>query len=124
MGDGGDGWELEYTDAFGRWWHSLSAAEQIDVAAVIDLLEAQGPALPFPFSSKVVSSRFGEMRELRIQHAGRPYRVLYAFDPRRVGILLVGGAKTGDDRWYLRKVPRADALLAAHLKWLKGRRTR
>lgn len=41
------------------------------------------------------------MRELRIQHRGDPYRVLYAFDPRRVGgILLIGGTKGGDNRWY------------------------
>lgn len=55
------------------------------------------------------------MRELRIQHAGRPYRVLYAFDPRRVGILLLGGDKTGDDRWYDVFVPKADALFTLHL---------
>jgi hypothetical protein len=40
------------------------------------------------------------MRELRVQHQGRPYRVLYAFDPRRAAILLIGGDKTGNDRWY------------------------
>ncbi len=48
------------------------------------------------------------MRELRIQHKGEPYRVLYAFDPRRVAILLLGGSKTGDDRWYMTKVPKVD----------------
>jgi hypothetical protein len=55
------------------------------------------------------------MRELRIQHQGRPYRVLYAFDPRRTAILLIGGDKTGQDRWYDEHVPQADALYDAHL---------
>jgi hypothetical protein len=50
------------------------------------------------------------MRELRIQHRGRPYRVLYAFDPRRVAILLIGGEKTGQDRWYEKFVRLADRL--------------
>ena len=50
------------------------------------------------------------MRELRVQHQGRPYRVLYVFDPRRVALLLLGGDKTGDDRWYERNVPLADRL--------------
>ena len=59
------------------------------------------------------------MRELRIQHAGRPYRVLYAFDPRRVAILLIGGDKTGDDRWYEKNVPIADKTYEAHLEALK-----
>ncbi len=59
------------------------------------------------------------MRELRIQADGRPYRVLYAFDPRRAAILLVGGDKTGDARWYEINVPAADRLYDAHLKSLK-----
>jgi hypothetical protein len=55
------------------------------------------------------------MRELRIQHKGEPYRVLYAFDPRRTAILLIGGNKGGNDRWYEEFVPRADKLYEDHL---------
>ena len=55
------------------------------------------------------------MKELRCQHEGRPYRVLYAFDPRRAGILLIGGDKTGDKRFYDRMIPVADALYDEHL---------
>jgi hypothetical protein len=50
------------------------------------------------------------MRELRIQIHGRPCRVLYAFDPRRVAILLLGGDKTGQDRWYEVNVPQAEKI--------------
>jgi hypothetical protein len=60
----------------------------------------------------------GNMRELRIQHQGRPYRILYAFDPRRCAILLLGGGKTGDDRWYDQNVPIADRLYDEHLDTL------
>ena len=60
------------------------------------------------------------MRELRIQHKGRPYRVLYAFDPRRVAILLIGGDKTGNNRWYDQFVPIADKLYAEHIATLKS----
>jgi hypothetical protein len=108
-------WEVEYTDEFGVWWDTLTVAEQIDVGAVVRLLEAKGPTLGYPYSSGVERSRHGQMRELRIQHQGRPYRVLYAFDPRRIAVLLLGGDKTGDDRWYERFVPMADRLYAAHL---------
>lgn len=59
------------------------------------------------------------MRELRVQHRGEPYRVLYAFDPRRVAILLIGCSKSGDDRWYERFVPQADDLYDEHLEELK-----
>jgi hypothetical protein len=61
------------------------------------------------------------MRELRIQHEGRPYRVLYAFDPVRTGFLLVGGDKAGNDRWYEEMIPRADTIHAEHLKTIKKR---
>lgn len=59
------------------------------------------------------------MKELRIQYKGRPYRVLYAFDPRRCAILLLGGEKTGDDRWYERMIPIADRLFDEHLAALR-----
>ncbi len=51
--------------------------------------------------------------------AWRPLRVLYAFDPRRTAILLIGGDKTGNDRWYNEFVPVADRLYDAHLDALR-----
>jgi len=56
------------------------------------------------------------MRELRVQHQGRPYRVFYAFDPLRKAILLIAGDKTGDDRFYERIIPVADRLYDEHLE--------
>ncbi|HEX9812867.1 MAG TPA: type II toxin-antitoxin system RelE/ParE family toxin [Burkholderiales bacterium] len=112
-------WDVEYTDEFGTWWNTLDEDEQSSVAAMVELLESKGPRLPFPYSSGVQGSRHSRMRELRIQHQGRPYRVLYAFDPRRVGILLIGGDKTGNDRWYDEHIPRADRLYDEHLEALR-----
>jgi hypothetical protein len=112
-------WEVEGTHEFAAWFRSLSEAEKADVATVVELLEARGPRLRSPYSSAIRGSRHGHMRELRIQHAGRPYRVLYAFDPRRSAILLLGGDKTGDDRWYERHVPIADQLYDVYLQELK-----
>lgn len=110
---------VEYTNEFGEWWDSLSEAEQEDIAAVVELLEEKGPQLPFPYSSGVNGSKHDHMRELRIQHAGRPYRTLYAFDPRRMTILLIGGDKTGNNRWYDEYVPIADRLYDEHIEALK-----
>jgi hypothetical protein len=112
-------WEVEYTDDFERWWEDLNDDEQESVASHVELLEARGPQLPFPYSSGVQTSKHGNMRELRIQHQGRPYRVLYAFDPRRVAMLLLGGDKTGNDRWYEEFVPKADRLYETHLEVLR-----
>jgi hypothetical protein len=111
-------WEVEFTDELGQWFESLTEAEQDAIDRVVGLLEARGPALPFPYSSGISISRHGQMRELRIQHKGRPLRILYAFDPRRAAILLIGGDKTGDDLWYERYVPVADDLYDEHLRTL------
>jgi hypothetical protein len=112
-------WEVEYTDEFGDWWDRLTEAEQESIDASVRLLEERGPQLPHPHSSAIGRSKHPHMRELRIQHRGRPYRVLYAFDPRRIAILLIGGDKTGNDRWYDERVPRADRLYDEHLATLK-----
>src|ERR1019366_7910209 len=112
-------WDLEYTDEFGAWFDGLSGAEQDAVALKVQLLDAVGVALDYPHSSSVRGSRHGNLRELRIQHGGEPYRVLYAFDPQRTGVLLIGGSKVGNDRWYERMVPIADRLYHEHLAHLK-----
>lgn len=112
-------WEVEFTGEFGAWWDIISAEEQESVRASVNLLRVFGPTLRFPHSSGVSGSRHSRMRELRIQHEGRPYRVLYAFDPTRTAILLIGGDKTGHDRWYEQFVPRADRLYDEHLETLQ-----
>ena len=115
-------WNVEYTDEFGTWWHALSESEQEDVAAVVGLLEEKGTELPFPFSSGVEGSQYSHMRELRIQSKSNPLRVLYAFDPRRTAILLIGGNKRGDKRWYKTYVPITDKLYADYLIEIKKER--
>lgn len=112
-------WQVEYTDEFGAWWNTLTVGEQVTLDACVDLLIDCGPVLGYPYSSGVRGSRHGHMRELRVQHRSQPYRVLYAFDPRRTAILLIGGKKGGDKRWYERFVPIADAIYDEHLENLR-----
>jgi hypothetical protein len=115
-----ESWQVEFTNEFGAWWETISSKAQAAVDAYITMLEERGPTLSHPYSSKVVGSRHAHMRELRVQHAGRPIRIFYAFDPRRVAILLIGGDKTGDDRFYERMIPTADRLYDEHLEELKA----
>lgn|SRR5258708_4675972 len=109
-------WEIEGTDQFADWFADLTEAEQDSVSDIVELIEDAGPNLGYPRSSDIRGSRHGQMRELRIQHKGRAIRVLYAFDPRRAAILLIGGDKTGNDNWYNEFVPVADKLYDEHLK--------
>ncbi len=112
-------WRVEYTDEFGVWYEALEERTQDAIDRVVGLLEAKGPQLPFPYSSNVAASRHDHMRELRVQRGGSPIRVFYAFDPRRAAILLIGGDKTGDDRFYQTMIPIADRLYDDHLEELR-----
>ena len=112
-------WDVEYTDEFESWWVKLDESTQVAIDAVVQVLEAKGTALPFPYSSKINGSRHSQMRELRIQQKGEPYRILYAFDPRRTAILLLGGNKGGENRWYEENIPKADALYDEYIEELQ-----
>ena len=79
---------------------ALTESQQDDVAVTVQLLMDAAVQLPFPHASGMDGSRHGHMRELRVQSGGSPLRIFYAFDPRRTALLLIGGEKTGDDRFY------------------------
>ena len=113
-------WSVEITDEFESWWNEQADIVHEDVTAIVDLLEECGPALGRPHSGEIKGSRHKNMRELRVQSCGEPYRVLYAFDPRRTAVLLLAGCKTGNDRWYVENIPKADKLFDALLKELKA----
>ena len=94
----------------------LNEDEQDAVDRSVGLLEDKGPSLKFPYSSDVRQSKHGVMRELRSQCKGNPLRTFYAFDLRRSAILLIGGDKTGNDRFYDEVVPVADRIYDNYLK--------
>lgn len=109
-------WEIEFTDEFASWWESLSEEEQTSIDAKMILLQRYGPRLGRPTVDTVKASRHQNMKELRVQHSGEPYRILFIFDPRRYAVLLVGGKKSGHDRWYEEYIPRADRVYDEYLK--------
>lgn len=106
--------EVAVTDEFKTWYEALLIDEQESVFRVVTLLEGRGVALGYPYSSAIEGSRH-PLRELRVQHEGRPYRVLYAFDPARKAVLLLGGDKAGNDRFYEQVIPRAETLWERYL---------
>jgi len=111
-------WEVEYTDEFGEWWSGLSEDEQAVTIKAVDKLGEEGPTLGRPLVDTVVGSRHPNMKELRPRPGN--LRVLFAFDPRRTAILLLGGDKTGKWReWYEKAIPFADDLFDAHLNELR-----
>ena len=112
-------WEVEYTDEFRQWWEELGEAEQDAIARGVETLRRVGPSLGRPRVDSVYGSRHSNMKELRTPYAGRPFRTFFAFDPRRTAILLIGGDKTGDKRFYDRMIALADDLYDTHLAELR-----
>jgi len=112
-------WEVEYTDQFGEWWDNLAEEEQEAVTAAVNVLQRGGPNLGRPLVDTIKQSRHKNMKEL-IPPAS-DIRVLFAFDPRRAAILLIGGDKSGEwSAWYDRMVPGADDLFDEHLRELES----
>ena len=111
-------WGVEVTDEFKEWYYGLTDAERVPITANVDLLEVHGPALGRPHADTVKGSAYPNMKELRVQYAGKPYRILFAFDPRQSAILLIGGIK-GKAKWYEKTIALADRLYAKYLGQLK-----
>jgi hypothetical protein len=105
------------TDEFAVWFDSLNEDDTKAVIRVVDLLAARGVSLPFPYSSDIKGSKYA-LRELRVQSRGKPLRILYAFDPTRQAVLLLGADKTGlsDKEFYATYVPQAESLWEEYLR--------
>jgi len=106
--------EVVATDEFVTWYDGLDEPASEDVDVVVDLLEHLGVNLGFPRSSAIEGASCA-LRELRVQSQGRPIRVFYAFDPKRQAVLLIGGDKTGDGRFYKTMIPIAERIWKEYL---------
>ena len=116
-------WEVEYSDEFEEWWETLPEDVQEAIAHDIDVLEQVGPTLGRPQVDTLKDSKHRNLKELRTEHGGRQYRTLFAFDPRRTAILLIGGDKTGDRRFYKDCIRKADDIYDKHLNDLRSKGT-
>ncbi|SRR5258706_10912363 len=111
-------WEIRWTDEFAQWIISdvVDAAAREDIRAGLLVLREVGPSLGRPMADTLKGSKHANMKELRVQSNGRPFRIFYAFDPTRRAVLLIGGNKQGDKRFYKVYVPLADQLFDSYLK--------
>lgn len=103
-----------YTDEFGSWFDALDEQDGESIGFVIDLLAEEGIGLGYPHSSALQGSRYA-LRELRPKRGRSPLRVVYAFDPRRDSVLIIGGDKGGDPSFYERIIGRAERIWEEYL---------
>jgi hypothetical protein len=108
-------WDVYFTSWAEKWLLELSDDDYKSIMASIELLEERGPSLGRPAVDHIKGSRYQNMKELR--SFGGNLRALFAFDPRRRAIVLVGGDKSDDwDAWYVRNIRIADDLYESHLE--------
>jgi hypothetical protein len=113
-------WEVLLHDDFAAWLASLDRDIRVRIVQHFQLLSEFGPTLGRPRVDTVKGSEYPNMKELRVQVGGDPWRVLFAFDPLRRAVLLVGGNKGGNDRWYDENIRIADDRFKGHLDRLKA----
>jgi hypothetical protein len=112
-------WELEGTDEFAEWFGTLDGHDQETIDIALAVLAADGPSRGGPLVDTIAASRHATMKELR--PLATNLRILFAFDPRRAAILLLGGDKTHRwQSWYKVNIPRADDLYDDYLATLKA----
>ncbi|HEY2154213.1 MAG TPA: type II toxin-antitoxin system RelE/ParE family toxin [Isosphaeraceae bacterium] len=107
--------QIIYDEDFAAWLEDADSGLRVAILAHVELLKERGPHLGRPYVDSVKDSEYSNMKELRVQYRGDPWRVLFAFDPRREAVLLLGGNKAGDKRWYKANVPIADERFRRHL---------
>lgn len=112
-------WPIELCPEFEAWLDGLEDdALRLEILSHAKALQRLGPGTGRPLVDTLKGSKHANMKELRMQYAGEPWRIMFAFDPRRIGIVLLGGSKAGKPDWYDENIPVADARYDAHLERL------
>ena len=115
-------WVVLYDEEFGTWLREQEAGLYDTVLSYIKLLKELGPNLRRPRVGTIDESEFSNMKEIVVQYKGEPWRILFAFDPNQAAVLLHGGCKVGDKRWYKTSIPIADARFKKHIQGLKKKK--
>src|ERR1700730_13164508 len=116
-------WPIKLHDDFGPEYAELAEPVQDEILALMALLKEYGPKLGRPHADTLDDSEHANMKEWLFKVAGGVWRVTYAFDPKREGILLAAGNKSGvsEKRFYKQLILKSDARYDNHLAKLKDK---
>jgi hypothetical protein len=114
-------WDVLVAPEFQSWLASLPQQGKRAVAVDLEVLREYGPQLGRPLVDHIKASKHGNMKELRTTSGGNAYRTIFAFDPIRRAVLLIGGDKSGQnqERFYKAIIKQADAIYDRHLEQMK-----
>ncbi|XDD53073.1 type II toxin-antitoxin system RelE/ParE family toxin [Leptospira sp. WS4.C2] len=109
-------WEIESTKEFDLWLLKLDLNTKEEILAHFYLLRQKGPLLGRPFADSIQGSKIQNLKELRIQVKLKVIRIFFVFTEGRIGLLLAGGDKRGNDkRFYEEMIPMVEKI---YKKWL------
>ena len=111
-------WIVITTDLFNEWLEQQDESTQEKVLAALVVLQQQGPSLGRPLVDTVYDSKFTNMKELRVQHRGKPLRAFFFFFYLRQAIVLCIADKGGKKRFYKDMLDIADEEYKLHLSTL------
>lgn len=109
-------WQVIFTDEFDDWFLSLETDEQNSILHSVNVLAIKGPMLGRPYVDTLKGTTVSNLKELRVQHQGKPYRLMFVFDPLRQAVMLCGGDKTGNKRFYETFIPLAENIYQRYLQ--------
>lgn len=108
-------WQVIFTDEFDEWYQSLDDDEQDSILHYLVVLKQQGHQLGRPYVDTLKNTSLTNLKELRVQHHGKPYRIFFVFDPFRQAVMLCGGDKSGNKRFYQVMIPLAQDIYQNYL---------
>jgi hypothetical protein len=106
--------EVIISDEFGDWFKDLDSQAKKDIFASIETLKNFGPALGRPHVDTLKGSKINNLKELRVRSIGRPFRILFLFDPKKRAFLLVGGNKANDKKFYKKLITKAEFIYSKY----------
>ncbi len=105
-----------FLDEFSAWFDAQDEGLQDRALMHMALLKERGPLLGRPYADTLKGSKIANLKELRFAYERSPIRILFAFDPKQQGVIILGGSKAGDKRWYATNIPIAEKLFSEHLE--------
>lgn len=115
-------WTVITTDCFNKWYEQQDEDTQDSVLAHLLRLQQIGPYLARPYADTINGSAYSNMKELRIQHRGKPIRAFFAFDPLRQAIVLCTGDKSNDKKFYEKMLRIAETEFTRYLNKLESKK--
>jgi hypothetical protein len=108
-------WKVYRTDEFKEWFDNLNVEAKEPILKDILILSNYGPSLSRPYVDTLKGSKLKNLKELRTKFKNNYFRIIFAFDPERDIILLVGGNKSNDKNFYSKIISKAEKLFLKHI---------